>query len=156
MPSLRPFLLVLLLPATLAVAQSSQRPAAAQMRPAAVANVAQKPAIDQNQLVQRRLQLLGKRNRMLESRVNTLEEALRDMRARTEFTCSGNVSMNGHGKSDDCAPFACNHLDGRCRTTAAKTEHCAAGFVWDGGSRCVAPPPPAPDDDCGFLGLGCL
>lgn len=147
-------ILVLLLPATLAVAQS-QRPV--MIRPMASPAPARPVAeIDQNQVVQRRLKLLGQRNRLLESRVSTLEEALREMRARTEYTCSGSTSVNGRGDSDDCSPFACNYLDGRCRTIAAKTDHCAPGFLWDGGSRCVAPPPAEQEEDCGILGLGCL
>ncbi|MFC7302532.1 hypothetical protein [Cognatiluteimonas weifangensis] len=148
------FVLALALPSALAVAQTS-RPAL--IRPAA-APVAVQPAaaIDQTRVIQRRLKLLGQRNRALESRVATLEEALREMRARTELTCSGTTSVNGRGGSDDCTPYACNHVDGRCRVTAAKTEHCAPGFVWNGGNQCVAPPPADQEKDCGFLGFGCL
>lgn len=144
---------VLALPASLAAAQTS-RPTL--VRPAAAPVAAQPAAIDQTQLIQRRLKLLGQRNRALESRVATLEEALREMRARTELTCSGTTSVNGRGGSDDCTPYACNHVDGRCRVAAAKTEHCAPGFVWNGGNQCVAPPPADQEKDCGFLGFGCL
>ena len=155
MRPIRLALLVLVLPAALVSAQNARptmvRPALA---PAAVQNAA---VIDQNQVVQRRLKLLGQRNRALENRVATLEEALREMRARTDFSCSAAAtSVNGKGVSDDCAPYACDYLDGRCRTTAAKTEHCAPGYVWNGGNQCVAPPPADQEKDCGFLGLGCL
>jgi hypothetical protein len=137
---------------------SAQNLRAAPIRPAvAPAGVQQAAVIDQDQVVQRRLKLLGQRNRALESRVATLEEALREMRARSDFSCSAPArSVNGAGASDDCSPYACNYLDGRCRTTAAKTDHCAPGFVWNGGNQCVAPPPADQEKDCGFLGLGCL
>lgn len=105
-------------------------------------------SLDKQALLERRLTALGKKNRALEGRVATLEAALREMRAASEFTCSTpQRSTNGRG-SEECAPYACNYLDGRCRTTAATTDHCAAGFVWNGSGQCVAPPPPAPDDEC--------
>lgn len=104
--------------------------------------------VDRQALLERRLVALGKKNRALEGRVATLESALREMRAASEFTCATpQRSSNGRG-SEECAPFACNYLDGRCRTTAATTDHCAAGFVWNGANQCVAPPPPAADDEC--------
>jgi hypothetical protein len=104
--------------------------------------------VDRQALVERRLVALGKKNRALEGRIATLESALREMRAASEFTCTtAQRSTNGRG-NEECAPFACNYLDGRCRTTAASTDHCAAGFVWNGSGQCVAPPPPAEDDEC--------
>jgi hypothetical protein len=155
MNAARVALLLLALPATMAVAQSQGPVVVRQLAsPPAAARAA--AAIDQDQVVQRRLKLLGQRNRLLESRVATLEETLREMRARTEYTCTGTTSVNGRGDSDECSPFACNYLDGRCRTSAAKSDHCAPGYLWDGGNRCVAPPPAEQEQDCGFLGLGCL
>lgn len=142
------FALVLACAATLASAQVRMAPVQPiqQARPAGIgANPAQ--LVDRQALLERRLTSLGKKNRALEGRVATLEAALREMRAASEFTCStSSTSTNGRG-SENCAPFACNYLDGRCRTTAATSDHCAPGFLMDGG-RCVAPPPPAPDDEC--------
>lgn len=106
--------------------------------------------------LQKRAVVLGKHVRTLEGRVASLEEALREMRAQTTYTCVAPArSANGAGAIEDCTPLACNYVDGRCRQSAAGTQHCAAGFVWDGSGRCVAPPPPN-DEDCGFLGLACI
>jgi hypothetical protein len=101
-----------------------------------------KLAADPVKQLQSRVSKLNKRVQGLEGRVATLEDALREMRARTEFRClNASTSANAAGDKEDCISFACNYLDGRCRTTASSTNHCAPGFVWDGGSRCVAPPP---------------
>lgn len=106
--------------------------------------------------LQKRVLVLGKNVRTLESRVVSLEEALREMRAQTTYTCVAPArSSNAAGTTEDCTPLACNYVDGRCRQSAAGTQHCAAGFIWDGSGRCVAPPPPN-DEDCGFLGLACI
>ncbi|GHE27415.1 hypothetical protein ACFOED_10770 [Vulcaniibacterium thermophilum] len=124
------------------------------LRPATASPVSPAAVVDRQQLLERRVMQLAKKNRALEGRVATLEAALRDMRAATEFSCATpTTSVNGRGVTDDCSPYACNYIDGRCRTTAATSNHCAPGFLMDGG-RCVAPPPPAPDDDC-FLDLFC-
>jgi hypothetical protein len=144
------FALVLCI-APFASAQVRMQPMQPMARPA-VANAA---VIDRAAVNERRLISLAKKNRALEGRVATLENALRDMRAANEFSCSAaSTSRNGRGATEDCGPYACNYLDGRCRTTAVDSTQCASGFVWDGSNHCVAPPPPAPDDDC-FLGLFC-
>ena len=99
---------------------------------------------DPVQQLQKRIVVLGKKNRALESRVATLETALREMRAATTFTCANPAtSQNGAGATENCSPFACNYLDGRCRTSAQTSDHCAIGFAMDGG-RCVSTKP-APD-----------
>lgn len=104
--------------------------------------------MDRQGVLERRVLSLGKKNRALEGRVATLESALREMRAASEFTCTTSQrSTNGRG-NEECAPFACNYLDGRCRTTAATSDHCAVGFVWNGSGQCVAPPPAAEEDEC--------
>lgn len=113
-------------------------------------------AADPVKQLQKRVMVLGKNVRTLESRVVSLEEALREMRAQTTYTCVAPArSANAAGTTEDCTPLACNYVDGRCRQSAAGTQHCAAGFIWDGSGRCVAPPPPN-DEDCGFLGLACM
>lgn len=97
-------------------------PSAAGTAPVAVA--------DREKVLERRLTLLAKKNRALEGRVATLEGALREMRAASEFTCANpTTSRNGQGASENCTPLACNYLDGRCRTSAASSDHCAPGFV---------------------------
>lgn len=143
------FALVLAI-APIASAQMRIQPMQPTARPA-VANAA---VIDRAAVNERRLISLAKKNRALEGRVATLENALREMRAASEFTCSApSTSRNGHGATEDCGPYACNYLDGRCRTTAVDSSQCAAGFVWE-NNRCVRPPAPEPDDDC-FIGLFC-
>jgi hypothetical protein len=139
--------------APFASAQMRIQPIQQVARPAtAVANAA---AIDHAAVNERRLIALGKKNRALEGRVATLENALREMRAASEYSCSAaSTSRNGRGATEDCGPYACNYLDGRCRTTAVDSSQCASGFLWVEGNRCIAPPPPAPDDDC-FIGLFC-
>ena len=99
---------------------------------------------DPVQQLQKRIVVLGKKNRALEGRVATLEAALRDMRAATTFSCANpSTSQNGAGASENCSPFACNYLDGRCRTSAQTSDHCAIGFAMAGGA-CVSTTP-APD-----------
>ena len=99
---------------------------------------------DPTQQLQKRIVVLGKKNRALEGRVATLEATLREMRAATTFTCATPVaSRNGTGAVEECTPFACNYIDGRCRTTAATSDHCAPGFAMAGG-RCESTTP-APD-----------
>jgi hypothetical protein len=97
--------------------------------------------------LQSRVIYLNREIRGLESRVGTLEEALRDMRARTEYSCDGETSVNGAGISENCSPFACNYIDGRCRTTAAKSDHCGRDYRWDGGSGCTTATPFAEEED---------
>ena len=142
---------ILLLVVTAASAQSVPQirqlnlPARAAATPTATNDVnAARYTGDPVQQLQKRIVVLGKKNRALEGRVATLETALRDMRAATTFTCATPASsQNGAGASENCSPFACNYLDGRCRTSAQTSEHCAVGFTMDGG-RCVSSTP-APD-----------
>lgn len=114
------------------------------MRPSpAVSDAAQ---IDRTAANERRLGNLVKKTRALEGRVATLEGALREMRAATEYTCSAvSTSRNGRGATEDCGPYACNYLDGRCRTTAVDSSQCAANYHWDGNNHCIAAPPPEDD-----------
>ncbi|GAB6195858.1 hypothetical protein [Lysobacter xanthus] len=117
-------------------------PVTGMARPAAVGAV-----VDRDAAVDRRLSSLSKKTRALEGRVATLEAALREMRAATEYTCSApSVSRNGRGATEDCGPYACNYLDGRCRTTSVDSSQCAAGFLWDGSNHCVPAPTGSSDD----------
>lgn len=141
---------VVLCAAPFASAQVRMQPVQPVGRPP-VANMA---VVDRAALNERRLVALAKKNRALEGRVATLEDALREMRAASEYSCSApSTSRNGRGVTEDCGAYACNYLDGRCRTVAVDSSQCASGYVWE-NNRCVRPPPPAPDDDC-FIGLFC-
>lgn len=79
--------------------------------------------------------------RALDRRVGALETSLTALRgevgalradvSRASFTCPADtVSRNGAGVTEDCSPYACNALDGRCRTTAVRSDQCATGFAW--------------------------
>ncbi len=49
-------------------------------------------------------------------------------------------SANSAGESSDCAAagFACEPVSGLCRTTAANSDQCAAGFIWcSSNDHCV-------------------
>lgn len=117
------------------------------VQPVARPGVNAASVVDRDGLVERRLASLSKKTRALEGRVATLEAALREMRAATEFTCSApSVSRNGRGATEDCGAYACNYLDGRCRTTSVDSSQCAAGFLWDGNNRCVPAPTGSTDD----------
>ena len=133
---------VLFAAAGLGVAQIRVQPIA---RPAAVANPAVgRAVIDLPAQNAQRLRQLQRKTQELEGRVATLEAALREARAVSEFTCSApTTSTNGRG-SENCSPYACNYLDGRCRTRASTSADCAPGFGWE-ADRCV--PPPASSDD---------
>ena len=101
-------------------------------------------AVDASGIMQSRVTALGKRVRGLEGRVSTLEELLRKTQAATSFTCVDPItSANGAGAREDCTPYACNYMDGRCRTSAVSSDRCAPGFLWVSGNQCV----PAPNGD---------
>lgn len=106
-------------------------------------------SIDENKLLKNRVISLRKSVVALQSRVTTLEEQLRRMSSRSTFMCRDvATSSNADGATESCAPYACNYLDGRCRSVCTTSDHCAPGFVCDTGSqRCVSPPPPEDDDD---------
>jgi hypothetical protein len=141
MRSVRLALFLLVLPAALVSAQtpSSRPPVVPVQRPVAAGGASE---IDQLQLLRGQVDRLADRNRALEGRVTSLEGALRDMRAQTGFTCSARAtSRRGDGRTEDCAPYACNEMDGRCRTRAAVSGHCATGFNWVAGDSCVPAQP---------------
>ncbi len=124
-------------------------PSGATVRPQDFAGRPPMATIDENQLLKNRVMSLRKSVVALQSRVASLEEQLRRMASRSTFECRDvGTSANGAGDTEDCAPYACNYIDGRCRTVCATSDHCAPGFLCDtGAGRCVPPPPPARDDD---------
>jgi hypothetical protein len=120
-----------------------QQPMAAG-RPAAGAVAA--GLVDPAALLQSRVTALGRRVRGLEGRVSTLEELLRKTQAQTSFTCiDPTTSRNGAGATENCSPYACNYMDGRCRTRAGSSDQCAPGYLWIEGDHCQAVPPSSPD-----------
>ena len=74
---------------------------------------------------------LQSRVRSLQSQVSTLQAQLRDMgAAQVSYRCLDPVtSTNNKGVTEDCTPFGCNAIDGRCRTQCTSTDHCGGGAV---------------------------
>lgn len=107
-------------------------------------------AADEKEWTRARLRSLRNEVQSLKGRVGVLEEELRRQQARNSFMCSdASTSANGAGGTEDCEPFACNHLDGRCFNYCDTSDRCAPGFLCDTGRRvCVPPPPPSNDDSC--------
>jgi MYXO-CTERM domain-containing protein len=48
----------------------------------------------------------------------------------------GSVVTDGHGNMIECSPYNCQG-DGKCRTTCASVNDCAAPNVCDGTGHCV-------------------
>lgn len=77
--------------------------------------------------------VLQSRMKRLENRVTSLESTLSKVEPAITYQCvDPATSRNSLGVSEECAPMGCNEIDGRCRTTAAKTDHCAPGYaLWE-------------------------
>ena len=74
----------------------------------------------------------------LEHRVNALESTIDKTQPALSFKCVGNAaSQNSVGVSEDCEPFTCAPIDGRCRTTAKTSDDCASGYSWIEGGGCI-------------------
>ena len=153
--------ILLLSAATLASAQTVPQLRAVTMPKVTATAVASDPNAgrftgDPVQQLQKRVVLRGTKNRALEGRVATLEAALRDMRAATAFTCpTPTSSRNGSGATEDCTPYACNYLDGRCRTSAQSSSHCAPGFAMSGGACVSTAPTPDSCEGASMWDISC-
>lgn len=84
------------------------------------------------------LAVLQSRLTRLEHRVNALQSTISKTQPALTFMCSDNVtSSNSVGVSEDCTPYACAPIDGRCRTTAKTSFDCAPGKNWIQGGGCI-------------------
>ncbi len=82
--------------------------------------------------------VLQSRMTRLEHKVSALEATLGKTQPALTFACADNVtSRNSVGVFEDCRPFACAAIDGRCRTVAKTTDDCAPGNQWVSGGDCV-------------------
>ena len=95
----------------------------------------------QIQALQSKLAKHDERLRVCEQRLATLEDQLTVLSQTLVLTCTEpTVSSNGLGVSEECAPYTCNGVDGRCRQFCATSDSCAPGFVCDvGAGKCVSP-----------------
>jgi hypothetical protein len=84
------------------------------------------------------IKVLQTRVLRLERQVNALESTISKTQPALTFSCLDNTtSRNSVGVSEDCTPYACAPIDGRCRTTAKTTNDCAVGYYWIQGGGCV-------------------
>jgi len=105
------------------------------LRPAPIAPGVRASAVDPNVVLQGRLNALQSRITSLQNRVDALSATVSKIQPAVTFRCvkpsnayDARVSMNSLGVSEDCAPFGCDPLDGRCRTFAKTSGDCALGF----------------------------
>ena len=85
------------------------------------------------------LALLQSRLTHLEHRVNALESTINKTQPALSFQCVDNVtSQNSVGVAEDCTPYACAPIDGRCRLSAKTSSDCAPGYNWIEGGGCIA------------------
>jgi len=83
--------------------------------------------------------VLQSRVTRLEHKVSALESTLGKTQPALTFACADNItSRNSLGVTEDCTPFACAPIDGRCRTTAKSTNDCAPGYNWVSGGDCIS------------------
>ena len=74
----------------------------------------------------------------LEHKVNGLESTISKTQPSLTFACLDNVtSRNSVGVAEDCTPYACAPIDGRCRVQAKSTDDCAPGYNWVAGGDCI-------------------
>ena len=84
------------------------------------------------------LALLQSRLTRLEHKVNGLESTISKTQPQLTFACADNTtSRNSVGVTEDCTPFACAPIDGRCRIQAKSTDDCASGYNWVQGGDCI-------------------
>lgn len=74
----------------------------------------------------------------LRSQLAQLQSMIADHKHHT-FMCAadGSHSVSGDGVTTDCGSYACNPLDGLCRTKAKTSFDCASGFNWVPSGGCV-------------------
>lgn len=67
----------------------------------------------------------------LQSGMSSLQNKLTEYLAKVSYTCkSPSVSRSGSGVEQNCSPYRCRAIDGRCAPqTCANVDDCAPGFV---------------------------
>jgi hypothetical protein len=85
-------------------------------------------------------------NKRIRAMVEDLKKRIANRKDDRQLFCSDyEISSNKQGQSRYCSPYACNMDTGACATSATASDQCGIGKLWDGGSSCIAPPPPNPD-----------
>ena len=84
------------------------------------------------------LTLLQSRLTRLEHKVNGLESTISKTQPSLTFACvDDTTSKNSVGVAEDCTPYKCAPIDGRCRVQAKGTDDCASGYNWVAGGDCI-------------------
>ena len=84
--------------------------------------------------------VLQSRLMRLEHKVSALESTISKTQPALSFRCADpRTSQNSVGVAEDCTPYACAPIDGRCRVTAKTSDDCASGYLWIQGGGCIAP-----------------
>lgn len=131
----------------IAVAQTTVRPAETRAAPATVqrdsAQLTVDPVTQANNtanLALKRTQALESRVTSLEHQVTALEATVRKTQPALTFRCSadGQSSINSMGVVEQCNPYLCAPIDGRCLKQAISSGDCRSGYHWDGDRSCVA------------------
>lgn len=89
--------------------------------------------------------LLRNQNKQLKALVKDLSQRLEQVKQEKPFCSDVATSANNAGMSRGCLAYICDPVQGACLQRAASTMDCAPGYLWDGGSKCITPPPPAGD-----------
>ena len=99
-------------------------------------------AVDPQAVTAGRVNQLTAQVKNLRNQVSQLQSQVRDLGARqVSFQCTDpRTSSNGKGASEDCWPYACETVQGVCRTQCTSSDQCVGGTVCDIPNRlCVVP-----------------
>jgi hypothetical protein len=105
--------------------------------------IAGKPPSETEQLqtLHQEVQALKARLGTLERNFGNMQNQLSTMNSRSTFSCRGqNISINGAGVQQNCAPFRCQPIDGRCMIACSSVNDCTDPSVCNSAGRCVPPP----------------
>lgn len=88
---------------------------------------------DVNKKLQALTQRVNALETALEQRLTLMEDAYRQLQHSTQKPqCSADMQISvdpASGATDDCKPYACNQVEGLCRTSCRSTSDCALGAV---------------------------
>lgn len=76
----------------------------------------------------------------LRQRLDARLDAIEKLLAKNTFSCkTPTVSVNNSGIEENCSPYLCRPIDGRCAIhSCANVNHCAPDFVCGVDDRCRA------------------
>lgn len=121
-------------------------PTAAEVQLQRAPQVARPPgaaiAVDPQAVTAARINQLTAKVKNLQNQVSGLQSQVKDFGARQiSFQCvDPRTSSNNRGASEDCWPYACEAVQGVCRTQCTSSDQCVGGTVCDIPNRlCVVP-----------------